>query len=53
MRSGLVIAPAVAAWVLPGVVPYVRDPPVFLWLIAPTLTLLVLLAARDALRSPS
>ena len=50
MRSPLTVLPALAAWILPGVVPYVRDPPVFLWLIAPALTLLVLLAVRDALR---
>ena len=49
-RSLWFVAPALVVWVLPGVVPYVRDPPVFLWLIAPALSLLVLLAARDALR---
>ena len=50
MRGWVFLIPAGVIWILPALVTYVREPPVFLWLAAPTLTVLVLLAVRDVTR---
>ena len=42
--------PVVVVWIMPGVVPYVRQPPVFLWTMAPALTVLLGIAWLEARR---